>query len=162
MSRTETIADELYRSVFGDPWHGASAASIIDIISFEEAVNKPSHSAHTIFEIIFHITGWTEEVLGRFEGKEPSEPLRGDWRSFEKIETADWEKIKSDLYSSTEKLISVLKNFPEEQLDTYPSEERIPGLGTGFTYEGLICGLVQHTAYHMGQVSLLKKINSNR
>lgn len=55
------------------------------------------------------------------------------------------------------KLISVVQKFPEEKLEKIVGGERNIPLGTGFSFEGLILGLVQHNAYHLGQISLLKK-----
>jgi hypothetical protein len=35
--------------------------------------------------------------------------------------------------------------------------DRDPALGTGATYRGMVNGLVQHNAYHSGQLALLRK-----
>ncbi|MCX6169683.1 MAG: DinB family protein [Ignavibacteriales bacterium] len=157
MTRAKKLSDELYNSIFGDPWYGSSATDILREISIEQAFRKPIPSAHSIIELTLHITAWTEEILSRFNGNKPSEPQIGDWPTPENYTEKYWVTVKQNLFDATNKLISVLKKFPEEQLDTIIGGERNVSLGTGFSLEGLILGLVEHNSYHLGQISLLKK-----
>jgi uncharacterized damage-inducible protein DinB len=157
MTRTNKLSKELNNSIFGDPWHGASAVAILNGISVHQAIQRPITSAHSIIELILHLTAWTEEILRRFNGNNPSEPQMGDWPSPENYSDEYWTSVKQNLYDATNKLISAIQGFPEEMLDKIIGRERNISLGTGFSFEGLIMGLVQHNAYHLGQISLLKK-----
>ncbi|MFA7227488.1 MAG: DinB family protein [Melioribacteraceae bacterium] len=157
MTRSEKLSNEIYRSIFGDPWHGASAKEILAGISAEEAYQRAASSIHNIIELTLHLTAWTEETLSRFDGNFPSEPKMGDWPAPGIISEVYWESVKQSLFEATDKLISAVNKLPEDHLDVMPGAERIRELGTGFTLEELIYGLVQHNAYHMGQVSLIKK-----
>lgn len=158
MNRSEKLSNELYNSVFGDPWHGSQIKKILEDIPVENAFLKPIPSAHNIIELTLHIDAWTEEVLSRFNGNISEEPTMGDWpKPKENIEEY-WQTVKQKLFADTNKLIAVIKNFPENKLDELVGEERNISLGTGFSFEGLIIGLVQHNAYHGGQIALLKKI----
>lgn len=81
----------------------------------------------------------------------------GDWPTPKNKTEEYWQAVKEKLFADTNKLIAVIKKFPEDKLDGIVGGERNAPLGTGFSFEGLIIGLVQHNAYHSGQIALLKK-----
>lgn len=157
MNRSEKLSTELYNSVFGDPWHGTCLKDIVNGISSEQANKRSIQSAHNIIELTLHISSWTEEILKRFNGNQPSPPEMGDWPQPKSQSKEYWKEVVQTLYVGTNKLIEVVKKFPEDKLDEIIGEERNAPLGTGFSFEGLIIGLVQHNAYHSGQIALLKK-----
>ena len=81
----------------------------------------------------------------------------GDWPiPVDKTEKY-WNAVKQKLFADTNKLIAAIKKFPEDKLDEIIGKERNAPIGTGSSFEGLIIGLVQHNAYHSGQIALLKK-----
>ncbi len=157
MPINEKLADELYRSVFGDAWHGASLKIILDEVTFKQAFNRPTKSTHSIVELTLHIDAWTQEVLSRLNGNVHNEPLNGDWQDPKEISEKYWAELKQQLYNNTNKLIAALKNISTEKLSKIVGTERNAAAGTGYTHEVMIFGLLQHTAYHSGQISLLKK-----
>jgi uncharacterized damage-inducible protein DinB len=157
MNRSEKLSIELYNSVFGDPWHGASLEQVLEKIPLDKAFLKPIPYAHSIIELTLHITAWIEETLSRFNGNYSSEPSMGEWPTPQFQIEEYWESVKQKLFANTNKLIDAIKKFPEDKLDEIVGGERNAQLGTGFSFEGLIIGLVQHNAYHSGQIALLKK-----
>jgi len=157
MTRSEKLSVELYNSVFGDPWHGTCLKDILENISFEQANKRSIPPAHNIIELTLHLDAWTEEVLSRFNGNISTEPSMGDWPNPKDNTEEYWQAVKQKLFADTNKLIAVIKKFPEDRLDEINGGERNAQLGTGFSFEGLIIGLVQHNAYHSGQIALLKK-----
>jgi uncharacterized damage-inducible protein DinB len=157
MKRNEKLADELFRSVFKDPWHSASLQGILESISPEILFAKPIKNAHSIVELALHIDAWIQEVYSRLNGNPPADPVAGDWPKPCFETTAYWNSIKKDIYTHSNELIAALKKVSEDKLDQIVGAERNPVLGTGYTYETMIIGLVQHHAYHSGQISILKK-----
>ncbi len=134
MTRAENLSNELYNSIFGEPWYGSSAISILQDISVEQAFQKPISSAHNIIELTLHIAAWTEETLSRFNGNKPSEPQIGDWHVPENYTAEYWKTVKQNLFDATNKLISVVQIFPEEKLDNIVGGERNVSLGTGVSF----------------------------
>ncbi len=157
MTTSEKLADELHHSVFNDPWYGASLKVILDEVTYKQAFNRPIKSAHSIVEITLHLDVWTQEVLDRLNGKVHHEPSVGDWPNPTGNSEKYWNDTKQQLYDDTNKLIAALKNFPTENLNKIVGSERNAAAGTGYTFEFMISGLLQHNAYHGGQISLLKK-----
>lgn len=151
------LADELFRNLFDDPWHGSSVSMILDGITEEVAFNKPLESIHSIAEILLHMTAWTAEVERRLKGGEPDEPEMGDWPGTSGFKN-NWDQIKKSFLRQSENLISTIRKFPDSGLEELAGSERDASLGTGFTYKTMIIGLIQHNAYHSAQISFLKKI----
>jgi uncharacterized damage-inducible protein DinB len=157
MNENQKLSDELFKSVFGDPWHGASLKNILESCPAEKIFLKPITNAHSIIELALHINTWTEEVLSRFEGNPPAEPKEGDWPNTQSSSAEYWESLKQKIYDNTNKLIDVVKNMTDEKLNEPVGKERNAPLGTGYTFEEMLIGLLQHNAYHAGQISLLAK-----
>ena len=77
MTEVQRIGDELQRSIEGDPWHGDSASAILRGVDARTAGARPPGGAHSIREIVRHMTAWTNEVAHRLEGHPPGEPQEG-------------------------------------------------------------------------------------
>ncbi|MGH7628258.1 MAG: DinB family protein [Gemmatimonadales bacterium] len=67
MTEADRIADELARAHGGDPWHGSSARAVLAGVSAAQAAVRPIPNAHTIWELVLHVTGWRREVARRLE-----------------------------------------------------------------------------------------------
>lgn len=157
MTTSEKLANELHHSVFGEPWHGASLDVILKDVAYQQAFNRPIKNAHNIAELVLHIDAWIQEALDRLNGKEIGDPSVGDWPPTTDNSEKYWIKLTQQLYDNTNKLIAAVKNFPAEKFNVIVGSERNAAMGTGYTYEFMISGVLQHNAYHGGQISLLKK-----
>ena len=54
-------------------------------------------------------------------------------------------------------LAAAVARFPEARWRDKVGGERDAPLGTGVSYAAMLAGLLQHDAYHGGQVGLLRK-----
>jgi len=75
----DRLAQEIAEAWDGDPWHGSPITAILEGIDAAQAVARPIGQAHTIWETVLHMTGWTREVAHRIKGGEAGEPEVGDW-----------------------------------------------------------------------------------
>ena len=73
------VADLLERVTSGDAWHGDNVEQLLDGLSAADAARHPVAGAHSIWELVLHMTGWAEEVRARLLGAEAGEPTAGDW-----------------------------------------------------------------------------------
>src|SRR5262245_37027103 len=105
MDEVVRLEDELRRGLDGDPWHGASLAAIVGDISPVEASARPIGNAHTIWEIVLHLTGWAREVARRCREGAPREPAEGDWPAVTRTGAAAWDAARRDLLAAHEELI---------------------------------------------------------
>ena len=157
LSRIQILVREIRNAHDGDPWHGPSLSAILNDVDAKLAAARPIASAHTIWEIVLHITSWTREVTHRLKGAPPSEPADGDWPPVLRVNADGWSEALEDLRVAHEDLCLAIEEFPEDRLDSRVGESRDAPLGTGASYEATIHGVAQHDAYHGGQISLLKK-----
>ena len=52
------IADQLHRAYRGPAWHGPSLKAILTEVTEDRAAIRPASGAHSIWEIVLHITAW--------------------------------------------------------------------------------------------------------
>ena len=141
----------------GPTWHGAALAENLAGINAEQAASRPLPDAHSVWEVVLHVTGWTKEVGRRLEGGEPRLPAEGDWPAVGRVSEQAWALALSALGEAHAALAAAVERFPEARwLDRVGGERDAP-LGTGVSHAGMLAGLSQHDAYHGGQIGLLRK-----
>ncbi len=158
MSEIDRIIDELQREYDGDPWHGSPLRSILDGVPAEQAAAKISPHAHSIWELVLHITAWKGEVRRRLSGAPASEPAEGDWPTPGAHTEDRWNEALDRLQIAQEALVNAIRQLPESELHTPTNDPRNPALGSGVSYYALLHGVVQHDVYHSGQIAILKKV----
>lgn len=157
MNEIARIVDQLEREHAGDPWHGAPLSEILRGITWAQAAAKPLPHAHSIWEIVLHMTGWKNEARRRLSGAPAGEPDAGDWPAVGEPTHARWTAALENLELAHRLLVSAVKDFPEAELYTPSNDSRDRELGVGVTYYELLHGIVQHDVYHAGQIAILKK-----
>ena len=157
MTEIDRIVDELQREYDGDPWHGSPLKSILDGVSASQAAAKPLPSAHSIWELVLHMTAWKGEVRKRLSGAPAGDPEEGDWPSPGKQTSETWNEALKRLQAAHERLVETIKQLPEDRLFAATNDPRNRPLGTGVSYYVLLHGIVQHDVYHSGQIAILKK-----
>ena len=154
----DRIAIEIRKAWDGDPWHGAPILANLAGIDAAGAARRPVPLAHTIWELVVHLTAWTREVTRRLQGAAPAMPIEGDWPDVGDRSDEAWDRAVSDLGQAHDALAAALSRFPDDRLDHPVGDTpHDPPAGTGVTYREMLHGLAQHDAYHSGQVAMLRK-----
>jgi uncharacterized damage-inducible protein DinB len=154
------LGEQLRKGYSDDPWHGPATTDLLLDVTAQEAAAHPIPGAHSIREIVFHMTAWHNEVRRRLGGKEPDLPEEGDWPEPGELSEPAWQRDQDLLATSMAELMAALASLREEDLERLGgsvAELRDPALGTGVTHRAMINGIVQHNAYHSGQIALLRK-----
>jgi uncharacterized damage-inducible protein DinB len=157
MSEADRLIDLFERTHGGDPWHGSSIRAVLDGVDAAGAAAHPVPGAHSIWEIVLHMTGWRGEVIRRLEGHEAAEPARGDWPAPPPPTDANWRAALDALDASHRAVVAAIRAHAAQDLDQPVRDHRNPPLGTGMSFAGTLHGLVHHDVYHEGQIALLKK-----
>jgi uncharacterized damage-inducible protein DinB len=157
MSEIDNIVDELQREHEGDPWHGSPLKHILDGVTADQAGARRVAGAHSIWELVLHITAWKGEVRRRLSGAAASDPEEGDWPEVGEPSAARWKAALARLEQTHRALIAAVRQFPESRLAEPSNDTRNNALGTGVSYYVLLHGIVQHDVYHAGQIAILKK-----
>jgi uncharacterized damage-inducible protein DinB len=153
MQQTEMIADQLERAYRGDAWYGPSVVAALEGVDAAMAAARPHSAAHSIHEIVLHMTAWTREVTRRLRVGVAQDPEMGDWPA-----TRGWDAALAALDGANAELLAAIQALDPAQLDDGVGDARDRALGSGVSRYVMLLGLVQHHAYHAGQIAMLKKI----
>jgi uncharacterized damage-inducible protein DinB len=153
------LCDQLLQGYSGDPWHGPSTVALLAGLTAEEAAAHPVVDGHSIWELVLHLTAWQNEVRRRLGGKPATFPSEGDWRQPEKVTGAAWAAVRKDLGDSLAALLEDLGSLSESDLETTVGalSSQDPAAVTHITHRAMLSGLLQHAAYHSGQIAVLRR-----
>jgi uncharacterized damage-inducible protein DinB len=162
-SEIDRLVDLFERTNSGDAWHGPSVREALDGVTARGAAAHPIAGAHSIWELVLHVTGWRGEVVRRLQGHEASEPMEGDWPVPAETTDAHWREALAALDRSHREVVTAVRRFDAARLDERIVDRRDPSSGgLGASYAVTLHGLVHHDLYHAGQVSLLKRALQGR
>jgi uncharacterized damage-inducible protein DinB len=156
-SEIDRLVDQLEREHTGDTWHGSPLMSILDGLTAEQAAARPLKGGHSIWELVLHVTAWKNETRKRLSGAPSTMPEEGDWPEVGAATSPRWAEALTRLGRAHEQLVAAVRQLPESTLYEATNDPRNRPLGAGVSYYVLLHGIVQHDAYHAGQIALLKK-----
>jgi len=151
------LATLLRKGYASDPWHGPATADLLGDVPFAAAAARPVPDGHGIWEIVLHMTAWQREVVRRLGGAEPQEPEDGDWPAPPVPDQGSWDHARAELGASLEELATAVSSLSDEDLRELVGSARDRALGSGTTRAEMVAGVLQHNAYHSGQIALLRK-----
>jgi uncharacterized damage-inducible protein DinB len=155
MSQMASVIKQLKETHAGDPWYGTSRMRLLAGLTARDAAAHPVPNGHSIWELVLHMTAWTKEATRRLGGAKPAAPAEGDWPAVAAVSEDAWKKAQADLTQAHAELVDAARKQSSDDLDQ--REERDPALGTGVDRPGLIAGLAQHDAYHIGQIAVVRQ-----
>jgi len=123
-------------------------------ISLEQATAKVG-SLNTIAMLTFHIDYYIAGLINVFEGGDLE--IR-DQFSFDLplIESQEqWEELLHKLWNDSEKFAVLLEQMPDSKMNEVFVDEKYG------SYLRNIDGMIEHAYYHLGQISLIKKLLTN-
>src|ERR1700709_2712435 len=95
MTDTERITDQIRRVVEGGAWHGPSVHELLAGVDAGAAAARPLPNAHTLWEILVHMTVWLEIVRRRLtEGRALQPPPDEDWPSPPAPTAEAWQALR--------------------------------------------------------------------
>jgi hypothetical protein len=145
-----SLAEELRSLVGGEPWHGSALETLLDGVSARAAAARPIPGAHTAWELVLHLKGWTDVVRERLEGQAVDEPAAGDFPSVPDASERAWTEAKQAFRHAHGRLVDTVAGLADADLEA-------PVGARGYTVRFLLRGAIAHLAYHSGQIGLLRK-----
>lgn len=149
MAPTDRIRDQLSRSLNGGAWHGPAVLEVLDGVGWSLAVARPVPGAHTIAELVLHVTTWMRVARER---------VAGDWRDVPDEEdfppqprdAPGWLQAKQALMDEGASLDRAIADLSDDALSE-------PAPHGQYSLESMLDGVVQHNLYHAGQMAILHK-----
>jgi len=157
MSEKRRIVDLSSRVMTGHPWHADSIAALLADVTAEEAASRPVAAAHSVWQLVLHMTAWADEVRARVAGALAGNPAMGDWPRVGKVGAARWEAARAALFEAYRALHADIAVLAASDLDRPTNDPRNSKTGEGMSRYVTIHGVIHHAAYHAGQIALLKR-----
>jgi len=152
-----SVIEQFEATQAGDPWFGSSRAALLAGLTRADAAAHPVSGAHSIWELVLHMTAWTREVTRRLAGGVPALPADGDWPGVSEMSDAAWDRAQEELAEAHADLVAAIRTLPPDGWERGVGDLREPALGTGVDVAGMIIGLAQHDAYHIGQIAVTRR-----
>jgi len=133
----------------GECWIGLNLKDALTGINAETALYRRNENGNNIWQLVNHLIYWRKTVMIRLNGKEEI-PTMPDFYFPEERNEKLWQETVIEFEAVSALLLDAIKAFDETKLNIASPKE-------GQTYYQLLMGCLQHDAYHMGQIVLLKK-----
>ena len=148
---TSRLADQLERAFRGGAWHGPSIDEVLDGVDAATAAARPIGEAHSIAEIAGHVAFWIDAARRRMEGEEITNvPTEVDFPADGAKSAEAWRATLANLDQAHRRLHAAILALDDDELDGAVA-------GSDPTVRGQLLGILQHNAYHAGQIVVLKK-----
>jgi len=150
MTEVERIVGQYDRAMTGGAWHGDSVWEILADIPAERAFRRPVAGAHTIWELVAHMTFWETEVFRRLKGLRPQPEAELNFPKMPEPTADNWARVLEAFRRSNADFRGCLTELADTQWD-----EPLSAADKSVYVE--VHGVIQHHLYHAGQIALLKK-----
>ena len=157
MPEAERLRRELDATFDGDPWYGLAVSRILEGIDPSKAAAHPVKGAHSIWELVAHMTAWVNETNRRLGGGAHGTPVEGDWPAVRSTTPDSWSAARSALRQAHADLARTLTAIDDVDLGRQVAGAQVDAAGQPVTFYQTAVGVLQHDAYHAGQIALLKR-----
>lgn len=149
MSEITRIARLLKQTFEGHPYYGPSVLGTLKGVTAEVAIQRPRWSAHSIWDLVAHLTGELRHARAVIDGTAgPWVEGQTTWTTITDTSDAAWQQAIADLKQANRALVRAVQRLDDAILDQKPIRVRGP-------YYVMLHGTLQHSIFHAGQISLL-------
>ena len=156
MARSTSLANRLREVLLNGHWiANTNFKEQLERINWEQAVQNID-SLNTIAAITFHVNYYIAGLIKVFNGGklEISDKYSCDLPPIQSSE--DWQKLVNEFLSDAEVFCSQVEGMEDSQLDQPFVDEKYG------TYLRNIEAVIEHSYYHLGQISLIRKMITER
>lgn len=150
-TEVDRLEEQLRRALEGEAWHGPSVLEILDGVTADQAAAHPIAGAHSIWELVLHLGTDYSLVLRRLAGDGRELTMTDAWPAVRETSEENWRETVRELKELNAELRHAVRCFPRERLDEQLVAE------SPYTAYTQFIGVTQHSAYHSGQIALVKK-----
>lgn len=152
MTRNLAIANRLREVLLSGKWiANTNFKDQILSVGWEQAIQKVDN-LNTIALLTFHINYYLAGLLNVFTGGKLEIKDKYSFDLPEIKSEKDWNKLVNEFLSNSEMFVNQVEQMDESMLDQPFVEEKYG------SYLRNIEGVIEHSYYHLGQVSLIRKM----
>jgi len=132
----------------GENWLDETFEKKLKSLTDEQAFTKPYPRVHSVAEVISHLVEWRIEILRRLRTATPNQlPDERDWIDNETLRNQGWQQLLERLNSTRQEITDFLSEREDDFI-------QVPWTNK-YTNRYLLTGLIEHDAYHLGQIGLI-------
>jgi len=151
MAITKQIAKHVRDLHFGGNYTGVNLKQTIDGVDWQEATTK-YRSLNTIAALVFHINYYIDAVLRVLQGAALNAHDQDSYSHPSIKSEQDWQTLLNKVFSDAEQFAQFIENLDDDKLDENFLD------GKYGSYFRNLEGTVEHANYHLGQISIIKKM----
>lgn len=148
MKETKRIISLFEKLYDGNPWIDVNIIDTLQGISSQQASVRILDKSNTIWEIVNHMISWRQNVLKRLQGKMIKTPQHNYFEPVKDKSGSAWLKTIEKFADTEINWLEFLRDFKANNFSNIYSNN-------GLTYYEHIHGIIQHDAYHLGQIRLI-------
>ncbi len=149
MSEILRIAALMEETFEGSPYYGDSVLGALEGVTTDVASQRPSWSAHSIWDLVVHLTAelnYARDVIKGTAG--PWVEGETTWPAIPDRSEEAWREAIEDLKRANQALVAAVGQLDDCVLEEQPVRVRGP-------FYVMLHGTMQHSIFHAGQISLL-------
>lgn len=154
---TKMFLEQLDMHCHDNEWF-ASMDHALQGVTATEASWTSSGINNSIWQIVNHLIFWNEDVIHRINGTENPHKAKDNEETFgsqgDPEDEVGWAQTVQVLNEVINKLKSVIEDLDDEKLKS-------PYAANSSSTERLLSNIMMHDAYHIGQIVLLRKLQSS-
>ena len=132
--------------------HGPSLRKAHDGVPHDVASARPIPGGHSIWGMVAHLAAWDGVVADRIIERRAIEwPDNGDFPPVTESGPEAWAEALRELDRQHARLVEVASKLDESRLGETVA-------GKDYSTAHMLRGVMQHVAYHAGQIALLRKL----
>src|SRR5262245_54907203 len=108
------------------------------------AAAHPIPGAHSIFELVLHMTAWANETKRRLEGGPHRAPAEGDWPAVRSTTKEAWSAALDSLRQAHDDLARTIGAAEDSSLSRQIGGAQVDALGNPVTFYQTIVGILLH------------------
>jgi len=152
MTRNITIATRLREVLLNGHWiANTNYKEQIQNLNWQQAIQKID-TLNTIAALTYHINYYLEGLLNAFENDKLEISDKYSFDLPQLLSEADWNKLVTDFLANSEKFANQVEKMNDSIFDKPFIDEKYG------SYLRNIEGVIEHSYYHLGQISLIKKM----
>lgn len=145
------IAKQFKDVYFGGNWTAVNVKDTLADINWKQATTK-IYNLNTIATLVFHINYYVKPVLKVLHGEALNASDKFSFDLSPINSAGDWQKLVNQVLTDAEMFALEIEKLDEKKLF---EDFAAPQYGN---YYRNLHGIIEHTHYHLGQISLIKKI----
>lgn len=153
-NKLQDISKRLNQVFQDDPWYGESIMDVLENLNIDDVNKIPREDFNSIARIVLHMITWREFAIKSFQGDDSFNVQQNDandWKEITITTEQEWESLLRKLKETQSNILSILQASQDSILN-----QKVPT--RTYSIEYLLEGIIQHDVYHLGQITLVKKL----